>query len=146
MQDVWESHRIIMTMSNLGRFAADYKRGLADAQRTIRQLKARKIDVSELDELFAQAKTKGEEIKTLMKAKPPDVDAILEGLQELENIKQAFWQKVSELRGEEEVRPWEQGPAVFKSRPELPAGWDKLVPAKKTETEKVEEPGVAPAQ
>lgn len=140
MQDVWEHDRIIMTMSNLGRFQADFKRGIADAQRRINILKRQKIDVSELVDLLEQAKAKGAEITGLMKAKPPEPDAIMEGLQELENIRQMFDQRERELRGEEVLMPWEQGPAVFKSAPGLPAGWEKLVPKKEAATA----PSVAP--
>lgn len=140
MQDVWEHHRIIMTMSNLGRFQSDFKRGIADAQRRINILKRQKIEVDELVDLLEQAKAKGAEITALMKAKPPEPDAIMEGLQDLENIRQMFDQKERELRGEEVLLPWEQGPAVFKSAPTLPDDWEKFVPKK----EAAAVPSVAP--
>ncbi len=64
MQDVWEKDRIIQTMSNLGRFNSDFKRGIADAERTIKTLKRQKVDTSSLEDILAQSKTKGEEVKS----------------------------------------------------------------------------------
>ncbi|GEM_PF-2996709 len=133
MSDVWENHRIIMTMNDLGRFSSEMKRGISDAQRQIRELKRKKISTSELEVILAQAKGKGDEIAKLMKAKPLDLDAVLSGLQELENFREWFEDTVAELRGDQETLPWEEGPKVFKERPELPSEWEKVIPKKSSE-------------
>jgi len=111
MEDTWELHKVLMTMANLGRFASDFKQGIAEAQRTIKMLKRRGLDVSELEELLNQAKVKGNEVLAMMKEKPIDEEAIMAGLQELEDMRQEFEEKVAELTGEERggPMPWEQG-------------------------------------
>ena len=49
-------------------------------------------------------------------------------MDELENIKQEFEAKISELTGQGEALPWEQGPQQFK-RVDLPQGFDKFLPS-----------------
>ncbi|TSC83958.1 MAG: Latent nuclear antigen [Parcubacteria group bacterium Gr01-1014_13] len=127
MEDVWQHQRVIMMVSNLGRFASEFKRGVAEGQATINKLKRKKIDTSELVVIFNQAKEKGQEILNLLKAKPLDMDAITGAMDELENITQEFDSKASELGGEEERMPWEEGPQQFR-RVDLPQGFDKFVP------------------
>lgn len=129
MDDVREFQQVIMTMSNLGRFASDFKRGINDAQNQIRRLQRQKIDTVELQDLLNQAKTKGNEVLALMKAKPIDQDAIMSGLQELENLRQEFESKVAELTGEEVggPMPWEQGKDQFQ-RMEMPSSIQKFIP------------------
>lgn len=114
MEDVWENHKIIMTMSNLGRFNSDFKQGVAQSNQQIKALKRKKIDTSELEDMLEQAKAKGEEAKELFKAKPLDPDAIIDILEEMQNLKQDFDQKVAELTGTEETMPWEKGIQQFK--------------------------------
>ncbi len=117
MEDTWAYQRVIMTMSNLGRFTSEYKRGIADAQRTIKALKRKKLDVSELEDLYAQSKTKGDELLQTLKAPSAELDGeeIVAALEEMEDLRQQFEAKVAELTCEEEERPpWEQGPPQFK--------------------------------
>ncbi|MBI5230519.1 MAG: hypothetical protein HY981_04455 [Candidatus Magasanikbacteria bacterium] len=114
MQDVWQNDRIIQTMSNLGRFTSDFKRGIADAQRTIKSLKRSKVDTSALEDVLAQSQAKGQEIFALLKTKPLDEEAVMSALQELEDLRQQFDAARQELSGAQESRPWEQGPQQFK--------------------------------
>ena len=114
MQDVWEKDRIIQTMSNLGRFTSNFKRGIADEQRTIKSLKRSKVDTSTLEDLLAQSQEKGQELIVILKTKPIDEDAVMSGLQELEDLRSQFDNARQELSGKEESRPWEQGPQQFK--------------------------------
>ncbi len=140
MDDVWEIHRIIMTMSNLGRFTSDFKRGISEAERTIRNLERRKIDTSALKTLLTEAKTKGQAIIEMMKTKQPDTEAILAALQEMENQRGQFEDLVEQLTGEEEDRPWETGPSTFKEKTELPGNWEKFVPRKPAPPPSPEQP------
>ena len=127
MDDVMENQRTIMVMGNLGRFQSDFTRETnKDAQR-IKTLKRQKIDTMELEDLLTQAKTKGAEVKDLLKANPLDVDAVIEALGEVENIGQEFDNKVGELTGEEDQMPWEKGPQQFK-RMEVSPNLDKWIP------------------
>ena len=127
MEDVWQHQRVITMVSNLGRFATEFKRGVAEGQATINRLKRKKIDTSELVAIFNQAKEKGQEILSLLKAKPLDMDVITDAMDELENITQEFDSKANELSGEEEQLPWEKGPQQFRDI-NLPQGFDKFVP------------------
>lgn len=133
MDDIWENHQTIMTMSNLGRFASDFKRATTDAQRMIRDLKRKKINTSEIESILAQAKAKGDEILQLMKVKPLDLDEVLSGLQELENLRNWFEDETDQLRGEEETLPWKDGASLFDENIQLPPEWKKIIP-KKIET------------
>ncbi len=127
MDDVMESQRTIMTMSNFGRFQSDFARETnKDAQR-IKTLKRQKTDTAELEDLLTQAKTKGAEVKDLFKANPLDVDAVIEALGEIENMKQEFDNKMGELTGTEDQMPWEKGPQQFKQM-EVSPNLDKWIP------------------
>lgn len=129
MDDVWQNQRIIMTMSNLSRFATEFKQNMARANSMVKNLKRKKVDTSELETAISQANIKGQEILALLKTKPVDTEAIIEALDELENIKQEFESISSELTGEEDDLPWEHGPQQFKPVT-LPQGFDKFVPQK----------------
>lgn len=129
MDDVWQYQKVIMTMSNLGRFASEFKQGMAQANSMVRNLKRKKIDTSELEALLAQANEKGQEILALLKAGDIDEDAVTSALDELENIKQEFEAKADELTGSEDALPWERGPQQFK-RVELSPDIQRLIPQK----------------
>jgi hypothetical protein len=115
MDDVWEANRIIQTMSNLGRFASDFKRGISDAKRQISDLKRRKIDTSELADILTEAQAKGNEVIALLKAKPIDEDSTIEALKIMEDFRAQFDEKANELRGEQQLMPWQQGKQQFQS-------------------------------
>ena len=129
MDDVWQNQKIIMTMNNLGRFAAEFKQNMAKANSMVKNLKRKKVDTANLEAIISQANSKGQEILTLLKAKPIDEEALIEALDELENIKQEFESETSELTGQEDALPWEKGPQQFK-QVSLPQGFDKYVPQK----------------
>ncbi|OGE79072.1 MAG: hypothetical protein A2751_00025 [Candidatus Doudnabacteria bacterium RIFCSPHIGHO2_01_FULL_46_14] len=126
MQDVWEHQRVIQMMSNLGRFTSEFKRGVSDAERTISSLKRKKIATSDLESILAEVKTKGEEVKALLKTSPVDEEAVMSLLQELEDLRQQFEDRRSELTGDEEARPWEGGKQNFKAV-ELPSGLNQFI-------------------
>jgi len=127
MDDVMENQRTIMIMSNFGRFQSDFARETNKAAQQIKTLKRQKIDTIELEDLLAQAKTKGAEVKGLFNVKPLDVDAVIEALGEVENLKQEFDNKMAELTGAEDQMPWEKGPQQFK-RMEVSPNLDKWIP------------------
>ncbi len=127
MDDVMESQRTIMTMSNFGRFQSDFTRETNKDVQRIKTLKRQKIDTAELEDLLTQAKAKGAEVKDLFKANPLDVDAVIEALGEIENIKQEFDNKIGELTGTEDQMPWEKGSQQFKQI-EVSPNLDKWIP------------------
>lgn len=144
MEDVWEHQKLIEMMSNLGRFASDFKRGIAQTQQTINMLKRKKIDTAELSELLSQAKTKGDEVLSLMKQKPIDTDAVINGIQELEDMRQTFDEKAGELGGEENIMPWEKGPQQFKGV-SMPSNFNQYIPKKETQPQQGPEGGIGPS-
>lgn len=143
MQDVWENHRIIMTMGNLGQFASEFKRRIAEGQRMIQQLKRQKIDTTELAAILNQANIKGKEILELLKQRPIDEEAIMAGIQELENIGQEFEDVADRLSGREEDRPWEKGQDSFKEV-EFPGALQQFMPKKSEEAPRESNPSPAP--
>jgi len=130
-QDIWQNQRIIQTMSNLGQFAKEFKQRMAGSQQLINQLKRQKIDTAELEDLINQAKTQGNEILVLVKAKPVDEEAIISGLMEMENFRSELENQVQELMGKQEEMPWQKGPQQF-TAPQLNFDIKKLVPQKKS--------------
>ncbi len=129
MDDVWQEQKIIQQMSNLGRFNSDFQREINQAKREINALKRKKIDVTELEDLLNQAIAKGDEIKGMLKEKPVNYDAVIALMEELEEIGQTADNKMSELRGDDEVLPWEKGPSQFKEIKMSPT-MEKLLPRK----------------
>ncbi len=129
LEDVWENHKIIMTMSNLGRFNSDFKQGVAQSNQQIKALKRKKIDTSELEDMLEQAKAKGAEALELFKVKPLDPEAIIDILEDMQNLRQDFDQKVAELTGTEDIMPWEQGIQQFK-KIDISPNLDNWIPKK----------------
>lgn len=128
-QDVWEFQRVIQTMNNLGQFTSQFKQGVNQAQNQIKMLQRKKIDVVELQDLLNQSKTEGNEVLALMKIKSIDTDAIMSGIQDLENLRQDFDSKMGELTGAEGgPMPWEQGPQQFQ-KVEMSPTVMKMMPA-----------------
>ncbi|MBI5733693.1 MAG: hypothetical protein HY973_01980, partial [Candidatus Kerfeldbacteria bacterium] len=70
-------------------------------------------DTAELKELLSEAKSKGDGIVKSIKSKDFDEEEIIASLEDLETLKMEFENKMSELTGEEEERPWERGPKQF---------------------------------
>jgi len=129
MEDAMQYQRVIMIMSNLGRFNSDFKKGIAQAQNQIRKLKAKKLDTGEAEVILNDLNNKGKEILVMLKAKPIVENDIILALEEMEGLGREFSDKISELTGEEDIMPWEQGPQQFK-QPQMPNNWQQLMPQK----------------
>ena len=129
MEDVWQNQRVIMMMSNLGCFASSFKQNINQSNSIIKKLKLKKLDTTDLASLVAEANTKGQEVIALLKVKPLDADTVTGALDDLENLRQEFSDKVSELTGEETAMPWEQGPQQFK-QVQMSPDVQKFIPQK----------------
>ena len=131
LDNVGEHQRVIQTMSNLSRFNVEFKRGMADAQKQIKNLQRRKIDVAELRDIYNQALAKGNEIVALIKVKPIDEEAILAAMDDMENLKQQFQDRLDELTGK--PMPWEdKTPSQFQSI-QMPKDFNNSIPQNKPE-------------
>ena len=116
IEETYQNARIIETMNGLGMFASSFKSQLNKAKQTINQLKKKKIDVTELQAIYDDTKTKGDETLALIKVKPIDEEAIIAAMEELGNLRVDFGNKVSELEGDDAAdMPWQQGPQQFKA-------------------------------
>lgn len=129
MEYTWEHQRIISTLNNLGRFKADFKKGLNELNSLMKKLKRKNLDITGIEKLIIYAAARGKEIESLLKAKPIDADKITDLLYEFEDLRQEFYEKADELTGEGEIMPWEKGTAIFKT-PALPDSVSKLIPQK----------------
>lgn len=132
MEDIWQNQKVIEMMGNLGRFNADVKNGLNQSQQMINRLKRQKIDTTELSEILAEAKAKAEEVKNIMKEKDFDEEAVMSGIDEMENLRQQFDEKVQELTGQSDEMPWEKGPQQFQSM-QMSPGVQRYLPQKPVE-------------
>lgn len=112
-EEVAQYQRVIDMMSNLGRFASEFKRGIAQSESLLKRFERRKLDTSELRALLGQAKSRGEEILIMLKSRDLDEDAVLAALQEMEDLRQQFMDQAGELGGEEAARPWDKGGQNF---------------------------------
>jgi len=101
MEDVMLNQQTIQIMSNLGTFNSQFKRGLTDAQKQINSLKKKKIDTTELVAILDETKTKGAEILALIKRPGDDQETIMTGMEDLQDLRMEFSDKVAELTGDE---------------------------------------------
>ncbi|MEK7680874.1 MAG: hypothetical protein AAB348_02420, partial [Patescibacteria group bacterium] len=129
MEDVWQHFKVLNMMSNMGQFNSEFKREMAQAQLMIKKLKRQGINTSELEELLAQVKEKGNSILVIIKSRDVDEETIKDAFDEMENIGQEFERKMSELMGQKEVMPWEKGPQQFR-KVEMNSDVRKFVPQK----------------
>ncbi|OGF19699.1 hypothetical protein A3D54_02200 [Candidatus Falkowbacteria bacterium RIFCSPHIGHO2_02_FULL_45_15] len=139
ISEIYEEQRVIETMANLGRFAADYKKGIASAQQQINSLKKKKINTAELEDILNRTKTKGNEVLALLKAKPLDEEAIVDGLEALSELRNEFGDKLDELGGGAAM-PWEQGKQQFQAI-QLPKEFQQF-----SQQLQVKQPAQQPAQ
>ncbi|MFH0856709.1 MAG: hypothetical protein V1860_02320 [bacterium] len=129
MEYTWEHQRIISTLNELGKFKANFKKGLNELNALMKKLKKKKIDITEIEKLLIYTTMRGKEIESLLKVKPIDADKIVDLLYELEDLRQEFYDKTDKLTGDEEMMPWENGTSQFKT-PILPDSISKLIPQK----------------
>ena len=136
IDDVWQNQRVIQMMSNLSRFASNFKSETKKAQQQIDRLKKKKIDTTELSDLLNQAKEQGNEILDLLKAKPIDEDVVSVGMMSMEELRTNFDDKMQELTGTQEEMPWQKGAPQF-STPSLNFDLNKFIPQKNSDQQEV---------
>ena len=132
MEDVWQHFKVLSMMSNMGQFTSEFKREMTKASADIKRLKKKGLNTSELEDLYARAKEKGQEIQDMIKSKDFDEDTIKEAFDEMENVGQEFDEKIAELTGAREDMPWETGPQQFK-RIEMNKDVQKFMPQRREE-------------
>lgn len=116
LEETYQNMKVIEVMSNLGMFASSFKSQLKMAQQQINQLKKKKIDIAELQAIYDDTKTKGNETLALIKVKPVDEEAVITAMEEMGDLRVEFGDKVAELQGDDVVdMPWEQGKQQFKA-------------------------------
>ncbi len=142
IDETYENVRIVETMAGLNKFAAEFKKGYAAAQKQIAALVKKKVKVAEAQNLLNQYKAKGDSVLAMIKQKSLDEEAIMAAVDELESLRTSLTDKAIELAGGA-VMPWEQGQPVLKEMA-LPKEFDQfaaknaekdLKEMKKTETE-----------
>jgi chromosome segregation ATPase len=120
MDDVMQYSRVIQMMSGVGQFTTEFKKGITQAKTQINKLKKSRIDVTELNEILAEAQSKGNEILAIMKAGNFDADEVISMIEDLEQNRLNFEDKIADLTGtEREIMPWESGNQIF-NRVEMP--------------------------
>lgn len=110
MEEVMQHDRVIQSMANLGQFTSQFKRRIADADRTVIALKRRKVDTSTLEENVKEIKAKGVELQEIIKGKDIDPQLIVGFMEEFEQLIHEFEDAKEEAVGEaNDSMPWEQG-------------------------------------
>jgi len=116
LEETYQNAKIIEMMNSLGAFTSSFKSELNKAKQTIKQLANKKIDITELQAIYDETKTKGDETLALIKIKPIDEEAVITAMEELGNLRVDFGNKISELQGDDSAdMPWEQGTNQFKA-------------------------------
>lgn len=135
MEDVWQFDKVIQTMNNLGQFKSEFKRGITQAQQTIKKLEKKKLDVTAVKEALQELQDKGNAILAILKTKDFDAEVLIGDLDELQNLGQDLQDKLNELMGGSEDMPWEQGPQQFK-QVQMPTTVSRYLPQKTVQVEK----------
>ena len=94
-------------MNGLGKFNAEYKKELVNIDLKIKALKKKKVNVTELNTLLTETKVLANKVLDLMKAKPIDNVAINEAIENFENKRQSFYDKLDELDTTNDIMVWE---------------------------------------
>ncbi len=126
LDNAGEHQRVIQNLANLSRFNVEFKRGMADAQKNIKSLAKRKINTSDLQTIYDQALSKGNEITVLIKAKPIDEEAVRSAMDEMESLKQDFMDKADELSGGQMMMWEKKEPAQFQGL-SMPKDFNNLI-------------------
>lgn len=127
MEDIMQNQQTIQTMSNLGTFNSQFKRSVTDAQKQISMLKRKKMNTAELESILAEVKTKGAEITNLIKQKDADLDTIMSEMEDIQDLRLEFSDKMSELTGEDNSDLEKiMGPSQFKSI-QMPSGMNQFI-------------------
>ncbi len=100
MDNMWEKDRVIQMALNIRQGISQMTREMKDADKLIKNLKAKKVDTAELEQLLGQAKTEFEQLKVLAAAKPIDPESLMAQIETMMGIKQDFGDKVQELTGD----------------------------------------------
>ena len=132
MEDVWQFDKVIQTMNNLGQFKSEFKRGITQAQQTIKKLEKKKLDVTAVKEALQELQDKGNAILAILKTKDFDAEVLIGDFDELQNLGQDLQDKLNELMGGSEDMPWEQGPQQFK-QVQMPSTVSRYLPKKTIE-------------
>jgi len=127
IEEVYENQRVIETMAGLNKFAAEFKKGYAAAQKQIASLakNKKKLNTAEVQNLLNQYKAKGDSILAMIKAKPLNEEAIMAAVDEFESLRTSLMDKATELAGGQEM-PWEKGAPVLKEIA-VPKEFDQFV-------------------
>ena len=129
MEDVWQFDKVIQTMNNLGQFKSEFKRGITQAQQTIKKLEKKKLNVTEVKEILQEVQAKGNAILETLKTKDFDAEVLIGDLDEMQNLGQDLQDKLNELMGGSEDMPWENGPQQFK-QVQMPSTVSRYLPQK----------------
>lgn len=105
LDNMWEGEKIIQMALNLKKGISQMNLELNRAEKTLRSLKKKKLDTSELQTLLTEAKNQFAQIKKMASAKPLDVEAVIEAIDELVDKKQEFADIVEDLTGASEYMP-----------------------------------------
>lgn len=113
--DLREQQSVFDTLSNLGRFTSNFKREMITAKKMVASLKKQGQDTTELNSQLEEINQKGTELSSALKAKPIDIEAVSNQLEDLSNLRQDFQNAIQELNPDDGPKPWEQGQNQFQN-------------------------------
>lgn len=97
MQEARDEQQKLEAVSNFATYVGNITRGINQGKSLVKKLAKQKVDVTELNDIMTSAQSKLQELRGLMTSKEVDVDAITSGLAEMEEIRNSFEDKVTEL-------------------------------------------------
>ena len=123
LDNMWEGEKIIQMALNLKKGISQMNLELNQAEKSLRSLKKRKLETGELQVLLTEAKNQFAQIKKMASARPLDVEAIIEAIDDLVDKKQEFADKVEELTGTSEYMPQASSSLSQPFQLNMPAGY-----------------------
>lgn len=105
LDNVYSHQRTIEMALNIKQGLNKISLEMKRADQTLKTLKRKKVDITELTELLNTAKSQFTELKTLAAIKPFDPEAVIAALDELMTSKQEFDDLVEELTGQSSFQP-----------------------------------------
>jgi uncharacterized protein YeeX (DUF496 family) len=100
MDDLRDKQGIVELLTNIQKIVRTVNLEISALQKRVTALKKSGTDTSRLEKFIAEAKNKTSELKQLAAQSPANSEAIINGLQEMEKIKDEFDQEWSSITGQ----------------------------------------------
>ncbi len=103
LQETWDVNSKFQALTGFVKYVAEVNSGLVKAKAAIKKLESKKVNVTEVKSFVTQFEQKLTEVKAMMKQTGVDTDTLSDTLDQLEDMRNSFEDKLSDLKGEDPV-------------------------------------------